>query len=219
MSVADRDAPGQIEKISDGRGAGEEDHKEEDKKRKLGKSLIVVAAGVLGAVASIVTILAFLQSQHSGPPSFNGDLTSSAARFSSFLSGADGKIAYIQIQCGTVDANGNWEHNQNNSPTSQCIAMPVGVDGLTFRFILSLGSFSAPQYYFGPSNPALDPKTAWVNVVVTPNTGAEAYNGPRGAGWIVIKGYFQITSMQFGDAPPGSDDYELRAVSQSISTQ
>jgi hypothetical protein len=217
--MADRDAPGQIKKIGDGREAGEGDHKDGDKKRKFGKGLIVATTGVLGAVASLVTILAFLQSQHSGPPSFDGDLTSSAAQFTSFLSGDDGKIAYIHIQCGMVDVNGNWDHNQNNSPNSKCIALPQGADGVNFRFILSLGSFSAPQYYYGPANSALDTQTAWVNVVVTTNTGAEAYNGPRGAGWIEIKGYFQITGMQFGDAPPGSNDYELRAVSQNITTQ
>jgi hypothetical protein len=220
--MADGHTSMQGHKTNDGEGAGAAkrgDSQKKDQRRKLGKNVIVVAAGVLGAVASLVTILAYLQSRPSGPPSFDADLTSSAAQFANFLSGSDGKVVYIHIQCGEADVNGNWKTSSNNSQSSKCISLAEDNSGTNYRFILSLGTFSAPQYYYGTANTSRDPQTAWINVVATPNTGAEAYNGPRGAGWLEIKGYFQVTSLQFGDAPPESQDYELRAVSQSIGTQ
>jgi hypothetical protein len=67
-----------------------------------------------------------------------------------------------------------------------------------------------------PEDPKKDQQSAWVKVIVTPNTGANSYNGERGAGWLEVKGYFAVARFQAADAPPGSIDYQLRAVAQNV---
>jgi hypothetical protein len=211
--VAETDAAGRVDGAGEGRGTGEKKDQEKGKKLKVGKGVIAVIAGVLAAAASLATILAYLQSQHSGPPSFDADLTTSASQFASFLSGADGKIAYIHIQCGQGTDNGKWYGSQD----SKCFSMPAGKDA--YLFILSLGSFSAPQYMEEAAGSNRDAQTAWVTVVLTPNTGVLAYNGTKGAGWLEVQGYFQVTSAYLGNGPPKAKDYLLRAVSPTFTTQ
>jgi hypothetical protein len=193
-------------------------------KRKFSKKFYVAVSGGLATVASVVTIVAFIQSQHhSGTPTFDDtDLRTSASQFASFLSGVDGKVVYLDVGCGMLGPNNSWPYGGN----SKCVALDnnygnTGGDQ-DYRYVLSLGSFSAPTFITNGSvagNPRDDAQTVFVDVDVIPNTGAQVFNGVKGAGWIEVKGYFSVSGYQMGTAPPGSADYTLSSVSQSISAQ
>lgn len=208
-------------------GGGSERKEETEqnaKKHKFGKGFYVAVSGGLATVASVITIVAFVQSQHhSGTPTFDdADLRTSAAQFASFLSGTDGKIVYIDVGCGMLGPGTSWPWG----PNSKCVAQDnnygnTGGDQ-DYGYVLSLGSFSAPAFMTSTpdeENAKDDAQTVWVDVDVIPNTSGQVFNGVKGAGWIEVKGYFSVSSYALGTAPPGSTDYTLSSVSQSISTQ
>lgn len=83
--------------------------------------------------------------------------------------------------------------------------------------MLTTGRYTAYQYWQQKSDSAgLNDGVVWFEVVI-PTSGSDSSisNGPRGAGWIIVKGYFSDSRTELGDAPPDADQYVLRAVNIS----
>jgi hypothetical protein len=182
---------------------------------------IAVALLVFAVViAGIGTVLKMLipEPGEGGPPRLDTDLTTPAGAqaLAQFLKDRDGRIIYLHLQC--EDTGPNDTIPAGFDANSRCLTLGdhEDRDPPEYRFVMSIGSLSVKQLWEGSADDtAAQRASLWVDALLPKDSGAEVFNGPRGAGWIEMKGYFLVTRLQFGDAPPGSIDYQIRAIQPS----
>lgn len=168
-----------------------------------------IAGALLAAGASLVAIILYFGEDHVVARFAGEPVTLESARaLAAFLKENDGRIVRLDIGCGTLDADGNWGGYLDDS--ARCFADLE--DSGAARFVLVNGPSAARHYWLESTGDAEDEHTVWFWVTIPENTSAEMFNGPKGAGWMQIKGDFAVTSFKAGTAPPTSTDYKLRAV-------
>lgn len=197
------------------------------KKRIAATTGIVVAA--IGLVAAVVQIAQYVE-DHSkqvvaeGTPRFESSPTSkkTAAEFAKFLAENDSKIVYITIECAYMGYDGApWSEEFGYAKQDRCLAFDT-TDNRTFdpdaelvkRWLIAAGGISAYEVWYGNKVP-WDERHVGVSIVetITPkDADAKTFNGPRGAGWLVAKGYFTVMRTTSGDAPGEAAHFSLRGV-------
>ncbi len=174
------------------------------------KVLIGAGVTVLGAVASVVTILAFFSS---GVPRFAGDVSDAgaAARFVEFATGHDQAIVHVDLEC--VESEAARCDARSTPPGFDTMGQLVLAvyPGATKPAPEACGSLVLVAETVPTGAPCED--VSWFHVHIPEAGDAQLSNGPTGAGSIVLKGYFSVSVRgPLGTAPPGVSNIVLNAI-------
>lgn len=160
---------------------------------KTTKVVAGIIVATLGAVASILSIIAFIRS-NDAPDKFEGQITrpEAAKNFVDFAKANDGKIVYLNVEC-IYSEEGSCAQNQD----------PISKDPV-------LEVYTGSRCELGQGCKGGN----WFRIHYDPNTSdASVSNGPYGAGSLVIKGYFSASLRGvLGANPQEIINFQLNAV-------
>lgn len=170
------------------------------KKSKV-KVIAALFAGVIAASSGVIGSINYFQT-HNRFDAFSGEITSpeTASKFANFPKGHDQKIVKLENECGETDKELNITAGQV-APDSHCFFMP-GQTEQQEHGVLATGQYTAYQYrQSSTAGTNIDANTTWFEVnIPDSDSDSNMSNGPKGAGWLIVKGYFSNSRTSIGTA-------------------
>ena len=178
--------------------------------------LIAGLGVVIGAVAGFLAIIH--SSASSGPPKFSGLVSTKggATAFADFLRMNDGRVVYLNVVC---DQYVQADQTSHLEPGDHCVAWTESNYSSSSPKADLLTTFDgtddARQWWNGQDSPATERQAAWTWIPWKGDNGVDASisNGSYGAGFEVVKGYYEVLLGEGGSGPPDAQSTELLAVS------
>jgi hypothetical protein len=178
-------------------------------------AFIAGAAILIGAIAGLLSIRQ--ASTASGPPSFSGSVAgrSGASSFASFLRTHDGQVIYLNLVCNQFVLESETSHLQAGD---HCLTFTESNFSASSRNADLLITFDGPadaqQAWNGPNTVTSEREEAWTWIPWKGDSGVNASlsNGNFGAGYEVVKGYYEVVLGSGGSGPPRAQTTELLAV-------
>lgn len=185
---------------------------------------LTIIAGIVAVLAGIAQVAQFIEDHKPKTERFEANLMSKTAAvdFASFLQRNDSKVVYLNIECVHFGEHDD-EWPESLSKDSRCFArygFQYGDTPPNSRWLLATEDLTAYEvWYTSPSGPedrdARERTMTIFDIEIPDDSDAREFNGPKGAGWRVTKGYFSVTRTTFGDAPQLATHYVLRGVNSS----
>jgi hypothetical protein len=175
--------------------------------------MVVGVAILLGAVAAAFAIEDATSSH--GPDRLEAVVSTveGAREFAAFLEEHDGEVVYLEIEC---DEFLEVSFERYTRSGSHCLSRPIHPysDSSPYATLLITygGERDAKEASTEPyrRGDARDDASTWIPHRA--ETDATVTNGDKGAGFILVKGYYEVVLEEGGVAPPEAQRTELRAV-------